>query len=177
MLTQHIARMADNAPAVTYGGAATTLVVWGLHWSDIAAIGGLLIGFCGLMLQFYMVFRRVNAVEQQQVAQAITSAGHTNQIRDVATAMDAHNIECQDVKNRITAVEIKADGQKGLVKKEMLRQDAASAKVETRVTTGEADRAATHKVITTVADAQRVQADKSTANTARIDAIEKGLGD
>lgn len=48
----------NNAPAITYTGATSTLVFWGLHISDMAAIVSTLCAVAGVLLQIYVVFRR-----------------------------------------------------------------------------------------------------------------------
>lgn len=60
-MNQHLAKVAENAQAFTYTSAGGTLVFWGLHISDIAAIISTMCAIAGVSLQFYMAFRRRRA--------------------------------------------------------------------------------------------------------------------
>lgn len=58
-MNQHIIKaVADNAHTVTYTGASSAILFWGLHVSDIAAIISTACAVCGLMLQVYVVKQR-----------------------------------------------------------------------------------------------------------------------
>jgi hypothetical protein len=50
--------VAENANVITYAGAGGTIVFWGLHVSEIAAIISTFCAVCGLALQFYVALRR-----------------------------------------------------------------------------------------------------------------------
>lgn len=72
-MQQHIAKVLESGPTVTYTGAGSTLVFWGLHISDIAAIISTLCAVIGVGLQIYVVFRRnrhkqwLSAAEKKQL--------------------------------------------------------------------------------------------------------------
>lgn len=72
-MQQHITKVLESGPTVTYAGAGSTLVFWGLHISDIAAIISTLCAVIGVGLQIYVVFRRnrhkqwLNAAEKKQL--------------------------------------------------------------------------------------------------------------
>lgn len=57
-MQQHVAKVLESGPGITYAGAGSTLVFWGLHLSDIAAIVSTLCAVIGVGLQIYVVFRR-----------------------------------------------------------------------------------------------------------------------
>lgn len=55
---QHLQKVAENAPAVTYSATGSAVLFWGLHLSDIAVFVSMLTSICGLALQFYATVRR-----------------------------------------------------------------------------------------------------------------------
>ena len=55
---QHLQRVMDGAPVITYGGAGSTVLIWGLHLSDWAAIVSMIIAVCGFGLQIYVALLR-----------------------------------------------------------------------------------------------------------------------
>lgn len=58
MNEQHAQRVMDSAPVITYGGAGGTMLIWGLHLSDWAAIVSMVIAVFGFALQIYVVRRK-----------------------------------------------------------------------------------------------------------------------
>lgn len=54
-----------SAPAVTYTGATATVLFWGLHVSDLAVILSAFATVCSVGLQFYVVFSKINKLEQK----------------------------------------------------------------------------------------------------------------
>lgn len=75
----------DAAPAATYTAGGTTLVLWGLHISDIAVIVSTLATVFGVALQFYVALHRIRTLEKAQVAQTENSAANTSRIEAVET--------------------------------------------------------------------------------------------
>lgn len=65
-MSQHLVKVADNAPAATYGGAAATLTFWGLHAAEICMIISTLVSVIGLGLQLYLAFHRIRKLEKQE---------------------------------------------------------------------------------------------------------------
>lgn len=59
-MSQHIAKLAESAPAATYGGAAVAAGSWGLQINEICAIIGAVVSVLGLVLQIYLAIHRAN---------------------------------------------------------------------------------------------------------------------
>lgn len=54
-----------------FGGAGTSLTVWGLQLSEWAALGGLVVAVCGLVLNIWVIRRRDRReVEEHQARMA-----------------------------------------------------------------------------------------------------------
>lgn len=77
-LSHHAANdMMNQASAVTYGGTATAFAFWGLHISDIAVIVSTLASVMGVVLQFYVTFKRIQTIEKQAaVAEVKADVAH-----------------------------------------------------------------------------------------------------
>lgn len=95
MIQQHIIRAAGNAAPVTYGGAATTAVFWGLHVSDICMIVSTLVTLCAFALQLYLAMHRLRRLERAQDATKL--------------AVGAVSQSTQGVAARVAAIEKAAD--------------------------------------------------------------------
>lgn len=143
--------LSTNAAAITYSGTAATAILWGMNANEIAVLISTLASVCGVILQFYLALRRITTLETRQ---------------------DVHEVTCAIVTKKVAAIENTAKVLVEHIATEMNRQDIASSAVEVRTTRGEADQLATHKVITSVAGAQRVQAAKSADNSDRIAELE-----
>lgn len=103
MIQQHLQRAYDNAPSITYTGAGSSIVLWGLHVSDIGVIVSCIVAVLGLALQYYVAFRRIRILEHGQAASNTVTAA-------MAEAQRAQAIKSADNSERIAAVEQQADG-------------------------------------------------------------------
>lgn len=67
-LHQHLDKAGDHMNAinaVTYGSAASTIVIWGLRLSDIAAIVSACVAIAGLGVQIWVARNRVQLMRQR----------------------------------------------------------------------------------------------------------------
>lgn len=56
----------DHASTVTYGSAATTGILWGLHISDIAIIISATAAVGGLLLQLWVAYTKVQLMKRSE---------------------------------------------------------------------------------------------------------------
>jgi len=92
----------ENAPAITYTGGGSALVLWGLHLSDIAVLISMFATLAGVFLQVYVTMHKMRMLERSQKESerlALIAAGQGI----VQAAKSADNSQ------RITAVEAKTD--------------------------------------------------------------------
>lgn len=70
MTIEHLIPTTANthAPLLTYGATGSTVLLWGLHLSDIAVILSAMASVCGVVLQFYIAIHRIRRLERQQDA-------------------------------------------------------------------------------------------------------------
>lgn len=54
----------EKVHAVTYGGAASTFVIWGLHLSDVAAIVSACVALAGLGVQIWVARTKVKVMRE-----------------------------------------------------------------------------------------------------------------
>lgn len=94
--------MLNSAPTVTFAGGTSAILFWGLHVSDIAVICSSLATILGVVLQFYMVLHRMRIMEQQQVAQSITSAGNRAKMEAVEQRVGDVAQDIQKTKSEAT---------------------------------------------------------------------------
>lgn len=90
----------DNAPAITYTGGGSALVLWGLHLSDIGVLVSAVATLAGVFLQVYVTMHKMQMLERNQKESerlALIAAGQGI----VAAAKSADNSA------RVTAVEAK----------------------------------------------------------------------
>jgi hypothetical protein len=82
MPTHHVLKgLVENAPAVTYGSAAATVTLWGLHISDIAALLAAFASVMGVALQFYVAMHRIRRLEQGLDANNIVTEAQSKAVR------------------------------------------------------------------------------------------------
>jgi hypothetical protein len=60
-MNANLTKVAENAAGFTYSAAGSTIIIWGLHISEIAAIVSTICAVCGLSLQVYVVLIRRKA--------------------------------------------------------------------------------------------------------------------
>lgn len=85
---QTVSKIADAAPAATYGAAAGSVVFWGLQVNEICAIVSTLIAFIGLGLQFWLAMHRIRKLERAQGVTAKVVSGVSIAQREVAKKVD-----------------------------------------------------------------------------------------
>lgn len=61
------AQAAQQAGTVTYAATGATVILWGLHATDIAVLASAFASILGVALQFYLAIRRIRRLEQRQV--------------------------------------------------------------------------------------------------------------
>jgi hypothetical protein len=89
MPTHHVLKgVLENAPAVTYGGAAATLTLWGLHISDIAALMAAFASLAGVGLQFYVAMHRIRRLEKGLEANNIVTEAQADQARALTEKLE-----------------------------------------------------------------------------------------
>lgn len=89
MPTHHILRGAlDNAPGITYGSAAATVTLWGLHISDIAALIAAFASLAGVALQCYVAIHRIRRLEKGLTANNIVTAAQAEQARALDSKLE-----------------------------------------------------------------------------------------
>jgi hypothetical protein len=60
-LHQHL----DKVPVVTFGSAASSIVIWGLHLSDVAAIVSACVAIAGLGIQIWVARTKVQLMKRR----------------------------------------------------------------------------------------------------------------
>lgn len=78
----------DNAPVVTYGGTAASVVFWGLQVNEICAIISTVIAILGLGLQFYLAMHRIRRLEHAQGATVAVVSAIAGSQREVASKVE-----------------------------------------------------------------------------------------
>lgn len=78
----------DNAPGITYGSAAATVTLWGLHISDIAALLAAFASVMGVALQFYVAMHRIRRLEKGLEANNIVTEAQADQARAMQTKLE-----------------------------------------------------------------------------------------
>lgn len=97
MVMAHTTQQAVNTipldpSSVTYAGTAATVALWGLHISDIAVIASALASVLGFFLQFYLAFRRIAVLEEQQKKQSVQNVVQKlSNVTQMAVANDQEN--------------------------------------------------------------------------------------
>ena len=62
----HIDTATSAAQYTTYAGTSATVLLWGLHISDIAVILSAFASVSGVALQFYLAVHKLNRLERRQ---------------------------------------------------------------------------------------------------------------
>lgn len=62
---KYLPQHADKVPFVTYGGAASTVVIWGLHLSELAAIVSAGVAIIGLGVQIWVARTKVRLMKSR----------------------------------------------------------------------------------------------------------------
>lgn len=59
-----IDKLTDQAHLLTYGGSAGSIVIWGLHISEIAAIVSAFVAVCGLAIQVFIALAKLRYMKR-----------------------------------------------------------------------------------------------------------------
>lgn len=87
-MEQHLARAAENAPTVTYTASGATVLLWGMHATDIAVLLSALASILGVALQFWLAMRRIRVLERQQSATSLAVGAVSESQRHVAKVVN-----------------------------------------------------------------------------------------
>jgi hypothetical protein len=95
----------QSAPVLTFGGAGSSFLFWGLHISEVGVIVSSMAAVCGVLLQTYVVIRSVRNEKLRQIEIAAETVRAAAELAQKTAELAAHLVQ----ETKQTAAKLKND--------------------------------------------------------------------